>query len=302
MSHEHDRRSQGTGGTGSQHGGGAPGKTTRTQRLAVQRKAADAPVVQRKDTTSNVPLTQTSDDAVAQINTQISTVFTTPYPDKRNYPGPPEKASDIENRLRGYGVQQGPTAEEKEWLYQAATAVGLVRLGEQFRTRDAAGKPINPARASVVTFALSQVGLVEAHTGAPDPENPGKKARKGYRHLEQYFTETGRTLDAGVMRDHTIQAGPAGGNRLASWCQIFSEWAVQKGGGTFQIGGHQVKVPQPGDVAYMSKSQHMAVVVSVEGDLVTTVDGNMPSQSAIMVVRRSLKEWDQGFHDSFPGT
>lgn len=310
MGHDREQRTYGAG-SGRQHdGGGAPGKATLTSRL-VQRKPANEPVVQRKtdgeagtpaSTTTGVPLTQTLDDAHTQLDAQVSTVVKTPYPDNRNYPGPPEKASDIENRLKGYGVQKGPTAEEKEWLYQAATLLGLSRMGEQYRSREAAGKPVNPARAAVVAFALSQIGLVEAHTGAPDPENPGKKARKGYRHLEQYYSETGRTIHDQVLRDHTIKVGPEGGNKLGSWCQIFSEWAVQKGGGTFKIGGNQVKVPQPGDVAYMARSQHMAVVVSVEGDQVTTVDGNMPSLSAIMVVQRPMKEWDQGFHDSFPGT
>jgi hypothetical protein len=314
MTHEHDHpRAHGGGANGHDGSSGAPGKTTRTSRLAVQRKPAAtaapagavATVVQRKETTTGVPLTETLEQAGGQIGAQLGEVMTTPYPERRNYPGPPKDAAEVENRLRGYGAQQGPTPEEKEWLYQAATALGLFKLGDAYKAREGTDKPINPARASVVAFALSQVGLVEAHTGAPDPENPGKLARKGYRHLQQYYVGTGRKLDEGVMRDHTIKVGPEGGNKIGSWCQIFSEWAVGKGGGTFQVavaGKNHVKVPQPGDVAYMKQSEHMAVVIAVEGDQVTTVDGNMPSASAIMVCKRSLKAWDQGFHDTFPGT
>lgn len=45
--------------------------------------------------------------------------------------------------------------------------------------------------------------------------------------------------------------------------------------------------PQPGDIAYFDRLQHHAVVVGIDGDVVTTVDGNQPG---IAIRKRSRDE------------
>ena len=70
-----------------------------------------------------------------------------------------------------------------------------------------------------------------------------------------------------------------------AWCGIFALWVLHQAG----IGQHikwlydgkgflyrlpMTTNPQPGDLAYIPKNQHHAIVESVEGDIIQTIDGN----------------------------
>ena len=79
------------------------------------------------------------------------------------------------------------------------------------------------------------------------------------------------------------------GDTKKEWCGVFCLWALHEAGVAEDVkwisglGFCEVqhlartKAPLPGDVAYFpSPYQHHAVVVSLEGDTLTTVDGNQP--------------------------
>lgn len=73
-----------------------------------------------------------------------------------------------------------------------------------------------------------------------------------------------------------------------AWCGIFALWCIKQGLDCpkvmWQIGrgfaGRWLTVttdPQPGDIAYLAQPyQHHAVVTAVDGDRITTVNGNSP--------------------------
>jgi peptidoglycan hydrolase-like protein with peptidoglycan-binding domain len=87
------------------------------------------------------------------------------------------------------------------------------------------------------------------------------------------------------------------------WCGAFCLWALHQAGlaldvkwvvGKGFVGGErQVRIPEPGDVAYYhSPYQHHAIVERVELDVVHTIDGNQPD------VRRRVRRLRDGVYFS----
>jgi hypothetical protein len=68
------------------------------------------------------------------------------------------------------------------------------------------------------------------------------------------------------------------------WCGVFALWALHQGGiaksWKWEVGkGFLYKlpttlVPKPGDIAYLTKNQHEAVVIKVNNDIITLANGN----------------------------
>jgi hypothetical protein len=76
--------------------------------------------------------------------------------------------------------------------------------------------------------------------------------------------------------------------KTISWCGGFALWCLREAGlcswdwvpkkGFIWHEGQQrlasVERPEPGDVAYFAAGQHYAIVASVDGELVTLINGN----------------------------
>jgi hypothetical protein len=93
------------------------------------------------------------------------------------------------------------------------------------------------------------------------------------------------------------------GSRV-SWCGIFALWCLHQAGIAPEIKwvygkGFASKLPmtsdpKPGDIAYIDKPvQHHAIVASVDGDTVRTVDGNL--QDRVQEVERPRGEFSAFF-------
>ena len=205
------------------------------------------------------------------------------------------------------------TPAQKDYLYGMCEFLGLMEIGKEFQKAKDKGEEIEPGRLNTVALALSQVGLVEAHTFSGEKEpNPdgGEDIQKnvGADKLWEYHVRAGRVPKMAVVKDYryNIDVGKSkDGIQRDSWCQIFSQWAVTLAGGDANVfdfsSFKQTKTPKPGDIAYApSNNQHMGVVISAENGQVTTVDANVGLQSGIEVTTRPVTWWDGGFHDSFP--
>jgi hypothetical protein len=91
----------------------------------------------------------------------------------------------------------------------------------------------------------------------------------------------------------TAQSSVAG--KLA-WCGVFALWALKSAGLTnanwvfglgfiSPLGLKPTRDPQPGDIGYIDQPyQHHAIVESVSGDTIASIDGNQPA-----VARRTRK-------------
>lgn len=93
------------------------------------------------------------------------------------------------------------------------------------------------------------------------------------------------------------------------WCGAFALWCVQQGGVGLDLRWmfgpphygflwnlHQTKTPEPGDIAYLDQPyQHHAIVVTVEGDTVFTIDGNQGAAAPIKTHEAKLTHWTAFF-------
>lgn len=155
----------------------------------------------------------------------------------------------------------------------------------------------NGSRDSIIAFARSQLGKVEAK------HNDGSGKRVGARYLLEYF----HTAAPGVWPDQIIETA---GAKMPSWCGIFSVWAHKKAGkdiGNWQMGRGvsafgkltPTTSPQPGDIGYIHKPyQHHCIVVKVEGGSVHSIDGNSGMYSEVKENIRPLSEFT-GFFTAF---
>lgn len=92
------------------------------------------------------------------------------------------------------------------------------------------------------------------------------------------------------------------------WCGAFALWNIHKAGlglqlrwmfgpphfgflwNLRQLEPHEV--PEPGDIAYLNAPyQHHAVVACVDGELVTTINGNQGPIKPIQTKAAALKHW-----------
>ena len=152
-----------------------------------------------------------------------------------------------------------------------------------------AGSDADPnasARASVVSAASGEVGTVIAKQ-AGDTDDQGRHLRVGWDHLLDYF----HTSAPGVWSDDVVKYADSPG--LPAWCGIFALWALHQAGasvGTWHMGSGIASVsglqptrdPKPGDVGYVDQPyQHHFIVQSVEGDTVSSIDGNSGGNGSI---------------------
>ncbi|MEO6548951.1 MAG: DUF4157 domain-containing protein, partial [Ferruginibacter sp.] len=84
---------------------------------------------------------------------------------------------------------------------------------------------------------------------------------------------------------------PGERDAMPSWCGIFVFWALNKSGvpmPKWTIGGNMIDLkaayppgysPRPGDIAYKSGYSHYAIVESVNGDTVRSVNGNTAGEN-----------------------
>lgn len=93
------------------------------------------------------------------------------------------------------------------------------------------------------------------------------------------------------------------------WCGAFALWCLHQAGvGTelrwefgpphygFLWNLKQTKTPQAGDIAYLDKPfEHHAIVVTVEGDTVHTIDGNQGAAAPITTHEAPLTHWTAFF-------
>lgn len=61
----------------------------------------------------------------------------------------------------------------------------------------------------------------------------------------------------------------------------------------------QTSNPQPGDIAYIAKNQHHAIIVSVEGNTITTIDGNSGRVGGEISVNTRSRSKFAGFYTAF---
>lgn len=123
----------------------------------------------------------------------------------------------------------------------------LFAEGSQGASPLAAAGDISPSRQQVIDAALGEIGQSAWNRYTPGVVIPAPPAQK------------------------------------VSWCGIFCTWALQQGGynAHWQLGEgirpplRRTSDPQPGDIAYFGGTlHHYALVESIEGDTVHTIDGN----------------------------
>lgn len=97
------------------------------------------------------------------------------------------------------------------------------------------------------------------------------------------------------------------------WCGIFALWSMHRAGYACDVmwdlitgRGFLYRLPlttnpQPGDMGYLHAYQHHAIIEKVEGDKITTIDGNSGQQSPSRVLRTVRSRDDFAFfYDTSP--
>lgn len=240
------------------------------------------------------------------------------YPQtSKHYKKQPINLDEANERLENKSVKP-LSPEEEKWLYQYMQIWGLLELSNAWQAAASKGQNLDPIRAKIVSIALGQVGLVEAHVDSGEERKVGNKTirvRKGGDRLLEYIqmaspAHASNEVQKRDILDVAIPTGPKGGNRVPSWCGILALWiqnTAGNDGGTWPntpwMGGKfgpdklqfrsSQEEPQPGDIAYTTTHHHHATVIRVEGNTVTTVDGNTGEDgaSAIRVRSRSKEDW-----------
>lgn len=118
---------------------------------------------------------------------------------------------------------------------------------------------------------------------------------------------TSKTDKSGIMGTKT-------GSRdaMPSWCGIFVFWALNKSGvpmPKWKLGERMIKPeaartpgsqPMPGDIAYRNAFSHFAIVESVNGGTVTTVNGNTAGEDnlggQVQTKEHPLSDWTAFFN------
>ena len=143
---------------------------------------------------------------------------------------------------------------------------------------EGADDPDLATRNSVIAYAYGEVGNgIDTHNPGPEDET-GRATRPGWEKLKAIFDEAA----PGIWPDDVIKYH---GDGLPSWCGIFALYCLRLGGagvGTWSMGSgisavsgmKQVWKPKPGDVGYFESHQHHCIIYAVDGDTISTVDGN----------------------------
>lgn len=120
-------------------------------------------------------------------------------------------------------------------------------------------------------------------------------------------------VDTTSRTDRSGMMGTKTGTRdaMPSWCGIFVFWALNKSGvpmPKWKLGERMIKpeaarspgtTPLPGDIAYRNAFSHFAIVASVNGATVTTVNGNTAGEDnlggQVQTKDHPLSEWTAFF-------
>jgi hypothetical protein len=117
------------------------------------------------------------------------------------------------------------------------------------------------------------------------PQDSGFRA-KVVRAAESQLGYPNQTKYAAAALGLTEAQAVAQGTSRLSWCGLFATWAYQQAGATglrwilgppYGIASQMARTndPKPGDLAYIDQPfQHHAIVESVDGNAITTIDGN----------------------------
>jgi hypothetical protein len=202
--------------------------------------------------------------------------------------------------------QTGLSPKEEQRLLERIDA--LVAFYQQ-QANQGSGT-VSSERQSVISVAQSQIGMVSAKELEADPDNPGRMVRVGWKRLNEYFAGAFGGDGSGYSKER-VKRMPGGGAKddLPSWCGLFDLWAYRTAGvnvGTWKTGfgigsvDGMTVVPKsdvkPGDVGGIQHmSQHHYIVVKVDGDSITSIDGNTspgdnPNGGQTAVKQRSLSD------------
>ena len=164
----------------------------------------------------------------------------------------------------------------------------------------------DPRGLSFVSIALSQIGQVKSRVGIQDPDNTsGPQVRKGWERLNEYFLTAYGSEGPGHFSTNDVRFKK---NTLQSWCGIFILWAAKSAGltsavwqsttidgylepeGWKRVNAHKKGfVPRPGDIGlFGGENQRRNIIVAVNGDTITTVDGNTDAGGGAMVAKLAL--------------
>ncbi len=154
-------------------------------------------------------------------------------------------------------------------------------------------------RDAVIAMAKTMLGKIKA-------KQPGAGGERfGADHLWEIF----KLAAPGVWTEDTVRKM---GQKLPSWCGIFSVWAHKKVGidlGNWQMGKgvtafgtlKQTTSPQPGDIGYIDQPfQHHCIVTKVSGDTIESIDGNSGLYSEVVENTRPRTIFT-GFFTAFSG-
>ncbi len=125
---------------------------------------------------------------------------------------------------------------------------------------------------------------------------------------------TGMIVDKTTITDRNKIPGTTMGKRdaMPSWCGIFVFWALNKSGvpmPKWKLGERMIPpesarspgaMPLPGDIAYRNAYSHYAIVESVNGGTVRTVNGNTAGEDnlggQVQTIDHPLSEWTAFFN------
>jgi hypothetical protein len=139
--------------------------------------------------------------------------------------------------------------------------------------------------ASVILGALAVIFDVVV------PRDPRQKV------IELAMTQLGEQDPDKYWSD--VQPALMGSPHSIAWCGGFALWLLRQAGLTdwkWEIGkGFASRLPRttsprPGDIAYFDHLQHHAIVKNVNGDELTTIDGNQSPGEQVKERIRSIKE------------
>lgn len=184
------------------------------------------------------------------------------------------------------------------WAFAVAAAM-LPGLGTPDAFADDAMAPIlslkkfqlpsglTPLRRAVVKAGLSQVGKLSS---APAKTRGLGGKRFGWERLEEYVKSAfgwSKVPDDWLRKIRAIQVPDGKMHPANNWCGYFATWALQRAGVAglkWQFGTGlkkalgkprtDLKNMRPGDVALFSLRSHYALVASIDGEQVVTIDGN----------------------------
>lgn len=158
-----------------------------------------------------------------------------------------------------------------------------------------------PYRNKIVQIAESLMGEIEAF------KDNGSGKRVGYEHLQEIFD-----LAAPDVWDDAVVTQVKYKGEFPHWCGIFSVYAIKKAGidvGNWKQGRgvmdsnrlQETSSPKPGDIGYFHEKSHHCIIKEVNGDTITSIDGNMGVYSEVVEKVRRRGEF-AAFFTAFTGS